>query len=53
MLGCFESLRCSLGFADQMEKKKIAPPPVDLSILLLRQLDQCHGNLDWLDVGRR
>ncbi len=32
---------------------KIAPPLVDLSILLLRQRDQCHGNLDWLDVGRR
>lgn len=33
--------------------KRTAPPPVDLSILLLRQLDQCHGNLDRLDVGRR
>lgn len=32
---------------------KIAPPPVDLPILLLRQLDQCHGNLDWLDDVRR
>lgn len=53
MLCCFESLYCSLSFTDQMEKKKIAPPPVDLSILLLRQLDQCHGNLDWLDVVRR
>lgn len=40
-----------------LTKRKNTPPlpspPVDLSILLLRQLDQCHGNLDWFDVGRR
>lgn len=31
---------------------KIAPPPVDHSVLLLRQLDQRHGNQEWLDCWR-
>lgn len=31
----------------------MAPPPVDLSVLSLRQRDQRHGNPDWFGVGRR
>ena len=45
MLCCFKLLYRSLGFIDQMGREMAPPPPVGLSILLLRQLDQRHGNL--------
>lgn len=42
---CVTSLQFSFFFIDINGKTK-APPPVDISTLLVRQLDQRHGNLD-------
>lgn len=41
---------CTVPSASLTKWKNSPLPPVDLSILLLRQLDQCLSNVHWVDV---